>query len=135
MTLIVAAVGKISQGSTAFELQTFPAFIPPALSQVLWDALPGIELGVGVLLVIGLLSRYAAIGATMLIIGFITSNILLISNGVQKCASCFGAAGSFTPGASLVLDGIMLVLVSVILFGNKKEKEGVICQTTSLASQ
>lgn len=116
MTFIVAAMGKLLAGSTAFSLFAFPSFVPESLGKAIYLSLPYIELVVGGLLVLGFAVKFAVSLSTLLIIGFAISNILLINLGVANCASCFGVAGSFTPTASLFLDGIMALLVMVILF-------------------
>jgi hypothetical protein len=114
MTFIVAAAGKLMAGTSAFDLFAFPAFVPPALGKAIYYSLPYIELVVGGLLVIGLAVKFAAGISFLLIIGFITSNALLITQGAESCANCFGLAGSFTPTASLLLDGVMALMVAVV---------------------
>jgi len=115
-TFIVAAMGKILEGTKSFELLAYPSFIPQVIAEVIYISLPAIELGVGLLLVLGIIVKFAVSLSTLLIIGFAVSNILLINLGVSKCANCFGVAGSLTPIASLFMDGLMAILVMVILF-------------------
>jgi len=116
MTFIVAAIGKLLAGSTAFSLFAFPSFVPESLGKAIYISLPYLELIIGGLLVLGFAIKFAVSLSTLLIIGFATSNILLMNLGMGECANCFGAVGSFTPIASLFLDGIMAMLVIVILF-------------------
>lgn len=114
MFFVVAATGKLLSRSTAFDLFAFPSFVSPAMAEAIYTSIPYIELVVGMLLILGVAVKFATSLSVFLILGFVTSNILLISQGIQKCANCFGVAGSFTPTASLVLDGIMAVLIVVI---------------------
>lgn len=116
MTFIVAAMGKLMAGSTAFSLFAFPSFVPESLGKAIYISLPYLELMIGGLLVLGVAIKFAVSLSTLLIIGFAVSNILLINLGVSECASCFGIAGSLTPIASLFLDGFMTILVLVTLF-------------------
>lgn len=115
MTFIVAATGKLMMGSASFDLFAFPSFVPQALAKAIYASLPYVELVIGGLLIIGIAVRLAVSLSALLIVGFVTSNILLINLGVSDCAGCFGVMGSFTPAATLFMDGIMAALAMVIL--------------------
>jgi len=116
MTFIVAAMGKLVSGSTAFNLFAFPSFVPQVLAEAIYISLPYIEFVVGGLLILGIAVKFTVSLSALLIIGFAVSNILLINLGIEDCASCFGVMGSLAPTAALFLDGIMAALAMFVFF-------------------
>lgn len=115
MIFVVAGFGKLVSGVAAFDTNAFPSFLPVYITESIYVMLPYIEIGVGSLLIAGVLVKFAIILSSGLIIGFAITNILLIISGAEECASCFGLEGSFTPTATLVIDGIMALLVLAVL--------------------
>lgn len=111
MTFIVAAIGKLMEGTTAFDLFAFPEFVPPVIAEAIYISLPYIELLVGIPLILGIAVKFVASLSSLLIIGYTVSNILLIRLGIEDCASCFGVAGSLAPTTSLYFDGVLAILV------------------------
>ncbi len=111
MTFIVAAIGKLMEGTTTFDLFAFPPFVPPVLAEAIFTSLPYLELLVGIPLIIGIAVKFVASLSSLLIIGYAVSNILLINLGVEDCSTCFGVAGSLSPTTSLIFDGVLAILV------------------------
>ena len=111
MIFIVAGSGKLFTGVVDFELLIYPELLSPALAGALNTLLVPVELLVGILLVAGIFTRCAAGFSLLLIAGFITNNILLISQGLggEPC-NCFGMGQELSVVGSLYLDGVMAAL-------------------------
>jgi len=111
MTFVVSGVGKLlSYSSVAYP--SVLDVLPPVLVQAV---LPCVEIGIGALLILGIGIRFAAGLSTVLIVGFVISNILMITQGLgaEPC-NCFGVNGQLTIASSLILDAIMAGLVAAI---------------------
>lgn len=113
MTFIVAGSGKLFSGVVEFELLIYPELLPPPviLAEILTTCLVPVELTIGILLVVGIFTRCVAGFSLLLIAGFITNNILLISQGLggEPC-NCFGMGQELSVIGSLYLDGVMAAL-------------------------
>lgn len=117
MIFTVAGVGKLLAGSKAFEPFVSPGFLPQSFVEVIYIGLPYLEIIIGLLLILGILVKFSTSLASLLIIGFIASNILTIylGGGAEPCGGCFGLLGGLTAISALAMDGIMAVMVAVIL--------------------
>ena len=113
---IIAGAGKLLAQSGSYDLFAFPFFIPQPLGNAISLGLPYVEIIIGLLLVCGVATRFAAGISALLIACFIASNLsymLTISTG--PCGNCFGAVGGLSAVHALFLDAIMAGLVVVIL--------------------
>ena len=84
--------------------------------------LPWVEIGLGVLLIVGIVPRIAAALCLPLIAGFLASNSWAMSQGIEKfpsCAYCFGKweelLGAMSPMQALGFDVVLFSLALVIL--------------------
>jgi len=124
MIFVAAGVGKLLHEPEAFTIffTPFPGFLSPIFTKAVFIWLPGIELVVGLLLIIGIAAKLAATISSALIVGFIVNNSLALISGLGgKPCGCFGAAEKLTQATlsmldALYLDIIMLALVLIILF-------------------
>jgi len=83
--------------------------------------LPSAELILGIMLLIGLVPRLAAILCIPLVIAFASTNIWAITRGgYTTCASCFGIweniFGHLTPTQSLAIDIVLFLLALTVFF-------------------
>ena len=124
MVLIAAGIGKLALHTEAFRVFYTPheTFVPQVLADAAELWLPPVEVAVGLLLVLGVASRLAAVVASGLVVAFIANNGWLLSQGLgQESCGCFGildtlsSAGLSTTGA-LYMDIGMLVLGLVVVF-------------------
>lgn len=121
MLFIVAGVGKIFYSSNSYTvapfLETLPGF------SWFYSVLPYLEIAIGLLLVAGLLVRYAAISAGIMVAVFAASSIYLVSIGQgSELCGCFGMAGNLNFKGALIIDTVMALMVAGILLCQKGGK-------------
>ena len=109
LVLLVAGTGK-ALGHTEFTQALEGSFMTPAMIHAIASYLPWLEISLGVLLLIGLISA------------FIVNNSWALASDVQtpiKCDYCFGIweriLGSPSPLQALVIDLMLLCLALVVL--------------------
>lgn len=118
MLFIVAGIGKLAYSSNSFTvapfLETLPGFA------WFYSILPYVEIVIGLLLVAGLLVKYAAISAGIMVAVFTASSIYLvgIGQGSELCG-CFGMAGNLNFKGALIIDATMVLMVAAILLCQK----------------
>lgn len=133
VTLVVAGSGKaIGFGEVPGQTMDFigdilpDAFITPTTVFLLFEIfipyiLPGIELLLGILLLVGLVPRLIAVICLPLTLAFMGNNIWSISQGLDKFPECvcFGIwekiFGGLTPVQALSYDILLFVLAIVII--------------------
>lgn len=117
ITFVVAGTGKVFAQSDSFEPLLLPEFLPSFLIQAVSVVIPYIEIIIGVLLILGIAVKFSTSFSALMIAGFMVSNIILIVLGLatEPCG-CFGglAGGGLSVGGSLILDGVMVAMVSII---------------------
>ena len=67
--------------------------LPPDVADAVGRVLPGIEIGVGLLLVLGLLSRIAGVLSAALLAAFLVGIISVWVRGIPIDCGCFGGGG------------------------------------------
>lgn len=84
--------------------------------------LPWVEIGLGILLFLGVFPRIAAALFLPLVAGFMANNGWALTQGIEKfpkCASCFGIweefLGSLSPLGALIFDVVLLCLALIVL--------------------
>ena len=125
LIFVAAGLGKLLDQGGALRFKVF--FTPyidlltPAFAKAVFTWLPWIELIVGLLLIIGIVTKLTAAFSSVLIAGFIANNSWLLSHGLgyEPC-DCFGMLERITTAAlstvgALYLDVVMLALVLIIL--------------------
>lgn len=75
----------------AFEL------LPEALARVVGTGLPVVEILLGLLLLAGLLTRYAAAGVALLMVAFLIGIASAWARGLAIDCGCFGGGGAIAP--------------------------------------
>ncbi len=99
--------------------------LPGGLAEVIGHTLPTLEIVVGLALVLGLLTRFAAVVSGLLFIAFIIGIASVWSRGILIDCGCFGGGG-FDPNAAdkypweIARDGALLLLsIAIVFFGNR----------------
>jgi len=106
--------------------------LPASLSLFAATGVVGLEVCLGVLLILGIYRRFAAFVGAGLMIFFIGILIHAIRLGLDSCG-CFGEVISIPPPVELVLDAVLLVLCLVILVRGRDVAAGGAAFRQSLA--
>lgn len=98
VTLIVA--GGLKIGSPAESVVAVKAYqlLPDSVATMVGYGLPILEIVVGVLLVIGLLTRVAAVVGTLLMAAFVFGIAWAWAHGLRIDCGCFGGGGQLPGG-------------------------------------
>jgi len=113
---VVAGTGKIFASSNIEPLR-LPEYLPLPLAQVISLTLPYVEIIIGSLLILGIAVKAITSVSTLLIVGFIASNLVFIYFGLANYpCGCFGGAlgGGLSIRTSLMLDGVMAIMVAIV---------------------
>ncbi len=96
--LIVAGWGKI--GTPVLSVQAVKAYdlLPESLATVVGYGLPIMEIVVGVLLVVGLLTRVAGVISALLMLAFVIGIASAWARGLRIDCGCFGGGGQLAAG-------------------------------------
>ena len=120
LVFLAAGTGKLlGQGEFIHALED--TFLTPWTANLIASFLPWIEIGVGMLLVLGLVPYVTSTLSIGLACVFIISNSWTLGSNWQtlRCADCFGVwethLGSLPPAAALSLDVVLLCLAVFIL--------------------
>jgi uncharacterized membrane protein YphA (DoxX/SURF4 family) len=121
LTLLVSGSGKVP-GQTEFAFALLQSFWTPQIAYFIGHCLPWVEIGLGILLFLGLFPRITAALFLPLVAGFMANNSWALTQGIEKfpkCASCFGIweefLGSLSPLGALILDIVLLCLALIVL--------------------
>ena len=96
------AAGAVKVTDPAQSVQAVRAYqlLPSSLATPVGQLLPVIELVVGVMLVVGLLTRGAAVISAILFVAFIIGIASVWSRGINIDCGCFGGGGADPDAAS-----------------------------------
>jgi len=114
-TLIIASVGKISGGNLFVDEVKDYHLLPDALAQVYATALPWVEIVVGCLLIIGLVTTFAAAIAVLASLSLIIANAVVLGRGLNLECGCFGDLAVLQTRQAIVVDSLMLMMALLIL--------------------
>lgn len=91
--LLFAAVPKLFESDGARSVIIAYRLVPDALVPLLSWALPGFEILLAVLLLVGLFTRWAALGTALLMLGFMIGVVSVWVRGYSIECGCFGGGG------------------------------------------
>ncbi|MGV9778246.1 MauE/DoxX family redox-associated membrane protein [Streptosporangium sp. NPDC003464] len=96
--LVYAGWGKI--GAPVLSVQAVRAYelLPDSLATVIGYGLPIVEIVVGVLLIVGLLTRVAGIISALLMLAFVIGIASAWARGLRIDCGCFGGGGQLKAG-------------------------------------
>jgi Predicted membrane protein len=102
--LVVAGVlivaGWLKMGAPALSIKAVEAYelLPTAVAEIVGYVLPILEIVIGLLLVVGLLTRLAAVVAALLMLAFVIGIASAWARGLNIDCGCFGGGGELPPG-------------------------------------
>jgi uncharacterized membrane protein YphA (DoxX/SURF4 family) len=97
--LVVAGWLKISNPDEAVRAVQAYQILPGSWTHAVGYGLPLLEIVLGLLLVLGLGTRWAAVGAGVLMVVFIAGIVSVWSRGLSIDCGCFGGGGAVDPAA------------------------------------
>ncbi|MEV0390866.1 MauE/DoxX family redox-associated membrane protein [Nonomuraea sp. NPDC050643] len=97
---VLIAAGALKIGNPADSVVAVKAYqlLPEPIAVTVGYALPILEIVVGVLLVVGLLTRVAAVLAALLMFAFVFGIAWAWANGLRIDCGCFGGGGQLGKG-------------------------------------
>ena len=98
---------KLSDPAAAIRAVSAYELLPSGLIDLVGYGLPAAELGLALLLLIGLAIRFAAIVSAVLLIVFIAGIASAWARGLSIDCGCFGGGGEVATGATRYLEEIL----------------------------
>ncbi len=125
--VVVAAVFLVSGGIKAVNArETLVAvrayqLLPDSLASTVAAVLPYLELAIGLLLLVGLATRLAAVLAVVLLVVFIAGVVSAAARGLSIDCGCFGGGGQVDAGQTayteeILRDAGLLILAGYLVF-------------------
>jgi protein-disulfide isomerase/uncharacterized membrane protein YphA (DoxX/SURF4 family) len=116
-----ASLAKISEPRTFLRAVRAYDATPEWLSKLIAYGLPMLELTLAVLLLIGLIVRYAATASAVLLVIFLIGVLQASARGIKIECGCFGGGGGTTGSTSYTLDilrdlGLLVLAAFLILW-------------------
>lgn len=103
--------------------------LPISLANFLGIVLPFVEIGVGILLIIGAATKISAVLSGILMIAFIIGISQAWARGLSIDCGCFGGGGQVEPGTANYLPELLrdggLALLAIYLFRYPQSKFGL----------
>lgn len=114
---IISGAGKLPELAAFVEQVEEANILPHALARAYGTALPYVEIAIGTLLILGLLSRFAAGIGGLAAVSFIIGNSTRLNRGLYGECGCFGNIASlqFSTGEALIIDCVLLIMAIQIL--------------------
>jgi uncharacterized membrane protein YphA (DoxX/SURF4 family) len=118
---LVAGALKVGDPDASVRAVQAYRLLPTDVAEVVGYVLPAVEIGLGLLLLLGLMTRVAAVAALILLVAFVIFVSSAWARGLSIDCGCFGGGGEVAPGATryveeLVRDaGLIFAAVFLIL--------------------
>jgi uncharacterized membrane protein YphA (DoxX/SURF4 family) len=96
--LLVAGGLKVIDPQSSVQAVTAYELLPDGLARIVGWGLPFAEIAIGLLLVVGALTRWAALAAGVMMIVFIAAVGSAAARGLSIDCGCFGGGGTVAPG-------------------------------------
>ncbi len=114
---IISGAGKLPELAVFVDLVEEANVLPHVLARAYGTALPYVEIAVGVLLILGLFTRFAAAIGGLTAVSFIVGNGTRLHRGQYGDCGCFGSIASlqFSTQEALIIDCVLLIMAVQIL--------------------
>jgi uncharacterized membrane protein YphA (DoxX/SURF4 family) len=97
---LYAGASKIGDLDASVRAVKAYQILPAPVAEVVGAALPPVEIALGVLLLVGLATRFAALASAALLAAFIAGVASAWARGLRIDCGCFGGGGELPPGES-----------------------------------
>ncbi|MGD7707155.1 MauE/DoxX family redox-associated membrane protein [Microlunatus sp. Y2014] len=105
--LLWAGLAKLVEPLVALQAVAAYELLPQALIPIVGYGLPLLEVAMGLLLLLGLLTRWVAVGTAVLMAVFIAGVASAWARGLTIDCGCFGGGGQVAPGETQYLAEIL----------------------------
>jgi uncharacterized membrane protein YphA (DoxX/SURF4 family) len=114
---IISGAGKLPELAAFVDQVEEANILPHALARAYGTALPYVEIVIGALLILGLLSRFASGIGGLAALSFIIGNSTRLYRGLYGECGCFGSIASLQFGTrdALIIDFVLLIAAIQIL--------------------
>jgi uncharacterized membrane protein YphA (DoxX/SURF4 family) len=116
---LVAGALKVGDPDTSVRAVQAYRLLPTGVAEVVGYTLPAVEIGIGLLLLVGLITRVAAVAALVLLVAFVIGVASAWARGLSIDCGCFGDGGDVAPGQTRYLEELVrdagLILASGFL--------------------
>lgn len=111
VVFIISGAGKLPELAAFVEQVEEANVLPHALASAYGHALPYVEIVIGALLILGLLTRFAAAIGGLAALSFIIGNSMRLYRELYGECGCFGSIASlqFSTHEALIIDCVMLI--------------------------
>jgi uncharacterized membrane protein YphA (DoxX/SURF4 family) len=114
-TFIVSGAGKLPEGGAFVAKVEGFDLLPGVLARFYGTALPWVELAVGALLLLGLLSRFAAGIGFLTALSFVIANSVSLYRGLNLECGCFGDVAVLHTRDALIIDVVLMLMALQVL--------------------
>ena len=114
-TFILSAVTKLPHHSEFVEIVKDYDLLPNFLATGYGNALPWIELVVGVYIILGILPKFSATVIILMAFSFMLANIRSIARGEDRCGTCFGETITLPVWQAMTIDILILIAALILL--------------------
>lgn len=117
IVFIVSGSSKLSEAAVFIDQVEGANVLPHALARAYATALPYVEIVIGALLILGLLSRFAAGIGGLMALSFIIGNSTRLYRGLYGECGCFGSIAFLQLSTldALMVDVVLLIMATQIL--------------------
>lgn len=115
IVFLISGAGKLPERAVFIEKVEEFDLLPQTLANFYGNVLPWVEIVIGALLIIGLLSRFAAVVAMLSSLSFIVANSVVLYRGLNLECGCFGETAVLQTRDALIIDCFMLIAAFLIL--------------------
>jgi uncharacterized membrane protein YphA (DoxX/SURF4 family) len=115
VVFIISGSGKLPEGAAFVNQVEGFDLLPNVLARFYGTALPWVEIVIGALLILGLLSRFAAGIGGLAALSFIIANSISLYRGLNLECGCFGNVAVLHTRDALIIDFMLLIMALQIL--------------------
>jgi uncharacterized membrane protein YphA (DoxX/SURF4 family) len=116
---LVAGALKVGDPDASVRAVQAYRLLPTGVAEVVGYTLPAVEIGLGLLLLLGLMTRVAAVVALVLLVAFVIGVSSAWARGLSIDCGCFGGGGEVAPGATRYVEELVrdagLILAAAFL--------------------
>jgi uncharacterized membrane protein YphA (DoxX/SURF4 family) len=104
---VVAGALKVDDPDASVRAVQAYRLLPTDMAEIVGYILPAVEIGIGLLLLVGLMTRIAALAALVLLVAFVIGVSSAWARGLSIDCGCFGGGGEVAPGQTRYLQELI----------------------------